>query len=58
MHGVQVLSKGDFSSPVATLYGVTGIPHYILIDREGKIVNGNANRPSMGAKEEIEALLD
>lgn len=58
MHGVHVLSEGEFNSPVSTRYGVTGIPHYILIDREGKIVNSNAGRPSMGAKEEIEALLD
>jgi peroxiredoxin len=58
MHGVHVISKGEFDSPIATLYGVTGIPNYVLIDREGKIVNSNASRPSMGAKEEIEALLD
>ncbi|WP_428663957.1 TlpA family protein disulfide reductase [Runella sp.] len=39
-------------------YKISGIPRYILIDQEGKIVNVDATRPSSGkAADEIEALL-
>ncbi len=49
--------KGNFKS-IYDSYLITGIPRYILIDQEGKIVNSEANRPSSGKVEgEIEELL-
>ncbi|WP_159476500.1 TlpA disulfide reductase family protein [Dyadobacter sp. 3J3] len=40
------------------LYLMTGIPRYVLIDAEGKIVQSNASRPSSGkVTGEINALL-
>jgi len=39
-------------------YLMRGVPHYILIDQEGKIVNADAPRPSSGKVEhEIRKLL-
>ncbi len=58
MTGVHVISKGNFSSDVAQLYNVKGIPQYFIIGRDGKIVDSNAKRPSGGVKEDLEKLLD
>jgi thiol-disulfide isomerase/thioredoxin len=40
-------------------FGISGIPHYILIDKDGKVVNTAANRPSDGDLliKDIEELL-
>ncbi|HSF88774.1 MAG TPA: TlpA disulfide reductase family protein [Saprospiraceae bacterium] len=57
MKGVHVNSSGNFDSVVAKLYNSKGIPHYILIDQEGKIVDINAKRPSGGIAEDLDALL-
>jgi len=39
-------------------YSVQGIPRFILIDKNGKIINGNAKRPSDKTLiEEIEKYL-
>jgi thiol-disulfide isomerase/thioredoxin len=40
-------------------YMITGIPNYMLVDQEGKIVNAKAPRPSSGRVQgEIEKLLN
>lgn len=44
MPGVQLFANGDTSFLQA--YQVNGIPRFILIDPEGKIVDANAPRPS------------
>jgi cytochrome oxidase Cu insertion factor (SCO1/SenC/PrrC family) len=47
----QVIDKYGLASPLLTLYNVNTIPHYYLIDKEGKIV------ASHGSIEEIQQLL-
>ena len=44
--GVQLLAPNDFKSKFVQDYLITGIPRFILIDPEGKIVSYNAPRPS------------
>ena len=39
-------------------YGISGFPHYVLIDRENKIVENNCVRPSQGAEQLIRNLLN
>jgi len=51
--GTQLHVNGDTSFTKA--YRVNGIPHFILIDKEGNIVNSRAPRPS---STEIRTLLD
>ncbi|UIR55682.1 TlpA family protein disulfide reductase [Sphingobacterium sp. SRCM116780] len=46
IEGVHVLSAGGFNSPVGKAFNINGVPHYILIGKDGKIVDNNASRPS------------
>lgn len=56
MSGVQLWSGKDISFQQA--YQITGIPRFILLDPEGKIVNANAPRPSdPQLKELLNSLL-
>jgi thiol-disulfide isomerase/thioredoxin len=41
------LSDKQFAQ-LSEIFKITGIPHYALIDKKGKIVNENAPRPSSG----------
>ena len=54
--GTQLFADKDFRSPFIKAYRIADIPHFILIDPEGKVVSANAPRPSK--KEELRALLD
>lgn len=58
--GVQLIdSNGAENSRIAKDYKVYGVPHYILIDRNGKIISASAPRPSseMEIENEINKLL-
>ena len=47
----------DCASPFEDAYYVSGIPRYIIIDKEGKIVSAFAPSPGNGLEEIIEELL-
>ena len=53
--GIQVFADNDWSSKFITDYGIKGIPRFILIDKEGNIVNSDAPRPS---NSDLRALLE
>ena len=44
--GVQLLADNAYESEFISAYRITGIPRFILIDPEGKIVDVDAPRPS------------
>lgn len=44
--GVQLFADNDWSSKFIKNYDINSIPRFILIDKEGKIVNADAPRPS------------
>ena len=44
LEGIQ-LYAGAFD-PFMDAYMITAIPHFILIDREGKVINAKMSRPS------------
>ncbi len=46
MGGVQLFADNDWKSKFVQDYMIRGIPHFILIDPEGKIVKYSAPRPS------------
>ena len=56
LSGVQLWAGQDISFQQA--YQVTGIPRFILIDKQGNIVNANAPRPSEPALRDLLNSLD
>lgn len=59
VEGVHVLSAGGFKSPVGQAFNINGVPHYIIIGKDGKIFDNNAPRPSQEiTAEKIRAALN
>lgn len=46
LQGIQLLADKDFNSDFVKKFNVNSIPRFILIDPAGKIVSGDAKRPS------------
>ena len=58
MEGIQLFADKDWKSDFVTSYAIEGIPRFILIDKEGKIVSADAERPSNPKlREELDQLL-
>ncbi|WP_421878074.1 TlpA family protein disulfide reductase [Marinoscillum sp.] len=55
--GVHVFAPGAWDASIIEDYMIRGIPRFILIDQEGKIVDATAARPSGDIATDIEALL-
>jgi len=55
LKGVQLFADKSWSSDFVQGYLIKGIPRFILIDPQGKIVNSNAPRPS---SDKIKGLLN
>lgn len=55
LKGIQI-HAGGWDSDVAKNYLVRSIPRFILIDREGKIIDANAERPTGKIEEIINGL--
>lgn len=51
--GTQLMAEGDWKSTVTQEYNIQGIPRFLLIDAEGKIVSANAPRPSSEETKEL-----
>jgi len=47
--GTQLFADNNWKSKFVTDYAISGIPRFILIDKEGNIVSANAPRPSSDA---------
>lgn len=54
--GEHILLSDDQYNLLSGEFGITGIPHYVLIDRKGNIVSKSAPRPSQ--KDQIKAEID
>ncbi len=46
LQGIQILADNDWNSEFVKAYNITGIPRFILIDKEGNILDADAPRPS------------
>ncbi len=46
MKGVQLYAENAWNSTIVSDYLIRGIPRFIIIDKDGKIINANAPRPS------------
>ncbi|MCQ0112605.1 TlpA family protein disulfide reductase [Zhouia sp. CL16] len=50
------IENGNVSKVIEDL-GVKTIPHYLIYSPNGELVNGFANRPGQGAKEQLNKLI-
>jgi thiol-disulfide isomerase/thioredoxin len=57
LKGVQLINLRSFDSEMAKFYSISGIPRYIIIDKEGRIHDSNAKRPSLDVKKDLESLI-
>lgn len=57
--GEHLFTAGAWDSEICKAYNIMAIPRYLLIDKEGKIADSNAPRPSSGEviRKAINALL-
>jgi thiol-disulfide isomerase/thioredoxin len=46
MKGIQCIADNAWNSSIVTEYRITGIPRFIIIDKQGNIADVNAPRPS------------
>ena len=46
LKGYQLFAPEAWDSEIIKNYAIRGIPRFIMIDKEGKLVNANASRPS------------
>lgn len=44
--GLQLIAEKGFKHPFCATLGMSGIPQFILLDKDSKIINFNAKRPS------------
>jgi thiol-disulfide isomerase/thioredoxin len=56
MKGVQLYADGAWNSTLVKDYMIGGIPRFILVDTEGKLISASTERPSGGIKEILEGL--
>lgn len=50
------LYAGSWNTAVANFFQIRSIPRFILLDRDGKIIDANAQRPSENIRDQILAL--
>jgi hypothetical protein len=55
--GIHLVAKNQFSNEELKSYQLRSAPTYVLIDREGNIVNPRASGPE-NILEDIQRLLD
>ena len=53
LKGIQLFADNNWESDFVKKYAIDGIPRFILIDTEGKIVNADAPRPSDAKLKEL-----
>jgi hypothetical protein len=46
LDGVNLIAEGWTGNPVCKAYHIEGIPHYCLIDKDGRIINDAGPTPS------------
>ncbi|MEY4111095.1 MAG: hypothetical protein RLZZ46_1450 [Bacteroidota bacterium] len=49
LEGKHAISKGGWGAPVTRKYGISSIPRYMIIGKDGRIIDDNAKRPSDAA---------
>lgn len=58
LKSVNLYANANWKKILKENYDISGFPHYVLIDRENKIVENKCLRPSQGAEQMIRNALD
>jgi thiol-disulfide isomerase/thioredoxin len=58
LHGLQFTAQGDWNSQFRKDYKIPWVPTYILIDKESKIIDVRAPKPSENLRELLNETLD
>lgn len=57
--GINLISKGGDEDEVKSKYGIKSIPRYVIVGKDGNIVEWDAKRPSeKGIAKELEKLAE
>ncbi len=57
LSGDHYFLESEQYQSIVKKFNITGIPHYVLVDKDGNIVSADAKRPSVRAKSINEELL-
>lgn len=57
MQGLQWFTENAWKSDIAQHFHVNGIPRFLLLDKEGKIIDPSADRPSGAIRETLDKYL-
>jgi thiol-disulfide isomerase/thioredoxin len=58
LSGMQLIADKDFNSDFVMKFNVNSIPRFILIDPSGRIISGDANKPSNPElRQQLDVLL-
>ena len=57
MKGIQLHAPEAWESEICKKYCINSIPRFILIDKEGKLINSNVPRPSQNIREILKELM-
>ena len=58
LNTVNLYASGNWERMLKENYDISGFPHYVIIDKEGRIIENKCVRPSQGAEQLIRDLLD
>ncbi len=57
LNTVNLFATGNWEKILEKSYDIKAFPHYVIIDKNGKIIENKTIRPSAGAEEMIKRLL-
>lgn len=57
LKSVNLYAIGNWQKSLKENYDISGFPHYVLIGKDGKVVENKCVRPSMGAEQAIRRCL-
>jgi peroxiredoxin len=55
---VNLFAAGNWEKILSDNYDISGFPHYVIIDKENRIIENKCVRPSQGAEQLIRNLLE
>lgn len=58
LEGIQLIVKGSWNSKFSKDYQIPWVPTYILIDKEGKIIDARAPKPSENLRDLLNKTLE